>query len=99
MMTYEEFTVENPDVIIFEEFKDAIIGYCERINLGPVITYDKDKIIEILASEMIVDENDLEEGQTIEDKKYELAVEYFDFNIIGGWLGEYTPIFITKFEQ
>jgi hypothetical protein len=44
-------------------------------------------------------EDDLYDGQTEEDKKYEMAIEYFDFNIIGAWMGKYTPIYLTKFEK
>ena len=28
---------------------------------------------------------------------YEDAIEHFDFNVIGAWLGEGTPIFIEVF--
>lgn len=99
MISYEDFVDENPSVLVMEEFKAAIVGYGERINLGPVIVYDKDIIIEMLMKEMVVEKDDLYEGQTEEDKKYEMAMEYFDFNIVGAWMGEYTPIFLTKFEK
>ena len=99
MISYEDFVDENPSVLVMEEFKAAIVGYGERINLGPVIVYDQDIIIEMLMKEMVVEKDDLYEGQTEEDKKYEMAMEYFDFNIVGAWMGEYTPIFLTKFEK
>ena len=53
----------------------------ERIGLGPVVAYDTEKIIEILVSR--------------DEMSYEEAYEYFDFNIKGAWVGEFTPIFIT----
>jgi len=46
-----------------------------------VVAYDIDKIIEILSRDMTEDE----------------AIEYFDFNIIGAYVGERTPIYINKF--
>jgi hypothetical protein len=98
-MNYEEFAEENPTTLVLDEFKAAMLGYGERINLGPVIIYDKDMIIEMLMKEMVVEKDDLYEDQTEEDKKYEMAMEYFDFNIIGAWMGEYTPIYLTKFEK
>jgi hypothetical protein len=98
-MNYEEFAEENPTVYVLDEFKAAMVGYGERINLGPVIIYDRDMIIDMLMKEMVVEKEDLYEDQTEEDKKYEMAIEYFDFNIIGAWVGEYTPIFLTKFEK
>jgi len=95
-MTVEEISEINPEALVCDGFDAAIIGIAERINLGPIIAYDKGKMIEILMQDMEVSEDEMEEGQTIEDKKYEMAIEYFDFNIIGAWMGEFTPIFITK---
>ena len=46
--------------------------------MQPSVAYDYDKVIEILT----------------EDMSYEDAVEYFEFNIIGAWMGETTPLFI-----
>ena len=62
-------------------FDDAIIGIAERINLGPVVAYSVEKIIDIMITR---------DGMTYED-----AYEYFDYNIRGAWVGENTPIFIT----
>lgn len=67
-----------------------------------VVAYDKDKdkAIEALKNtfditEEDLDEYDIAEDKTLDDKKYEMAVELFDYNVIGGYVGEYTPIFIT----
>lgn len=38
----------------------------------------------------------LSEDLSIEDIKNEMAIEHFEYNILGAWLGEYTPIFIRK---
>lgn len=97
-MTIEEIHEINPHALICDGFDEAIIGMAERINFGPVVAYDKEKIIEILMRDMDVSHDELEEGQTIEDKKYELASEYFYYNIAGAYMGEYTPIFISKNE-
>jgi len=43
-----------------------------------VVAYDIDKIIEMLMREMTEDE----------------AVEYFEFNIFGAYVGEKTPVYI-----
>lgn len=72
----------NPDVLLCDGFDDAIIGIAERINLGPVVAYSVEKIINILIER---------DGMTHED-----ASEYFDYNILGSWMGDNTPIFITK---
>ena len=62
-----------------EEFDEAIIGVSERIGDEPVVAYDTTKIVEILSRSMTVDE----------------AYEYFEFNILGAYVGDKTPVFIT----
>jgi hypothetical protein len=94
-MTREEVAEINPDALMCDGFDEAIIGMAERINLGPVVAYSVDKIIEILMKDMEVDEKDLEEGESIENLKYQMAYEYFEYNIKGAWMGEFTPVFIT----
>ena len=80
-MTPEEIAEINPDALLCDGFDDAIIGIAERINLGPVVAYSVEKIIDIMITR---------DGMTYED-----AYEYFDYNIRGAWVGENTPIFIT----
>jgi hypothetical protein len=74
---------DYPDLLVLdpEYFDEAIIGLVQRIGLD-VICYDKDKVIELLC---------VKEGMTYED-----AIEHFDFNIIGSWVGETTPVFFSK---
>ena len=98
-MTIEEISEINPEALTCDGFDDAIIGMAERINLGPVVAYDIEKMITIIMKDIEVDLEDLEEGQTIEDKKREYAYEHFYFNIQGAWMGEFTPVFITKLED
>ena len=91
----EELLAEsNPEALFLDGFDDAIIGISERINFGPLVNYDKGKIIEILAKDMEPDEEDLD-GRDVEDVKIEMALEYFDFNVAGAYMGEYTPIITT----
>ena len=61
------------------EFDEAIIGVAERIGQEPVVAYDTTKLVEILSRSMSVDE----------------AYEYFDYNILGAYVGDKTPLFIT----
>jgi hypothetical protein len=67
-MSFEDFADENPSVLLLDGFKNAMVGYGERINLGPVLIYDKDKIIEMLMKEMVVEQDDLYDGQTEDEK-------------------------------
>lgn len=98
-MLRDEIEEINPDALLLDGFDEAIIGMAERINLGPVVAYDVEKIIEILAIDMEVEDDDLEDGQSIEDVKISMAYEYFYFNIQGAWMGDNTPIFISKLQN
>ncbi len=71
----------NPEALLLDGFDDAIIGIAQRINLGPVVAYDVEKILDILCKD----------GMT-----YEEALEYYNFNILGAWMGEFTPIFVEN---
>ena len=63
-------------------FDDAILGMSTRIGDESLIAYDYDKCIEILQKEM----------------SYEEAVEYMEFNVVGSYVGEGTPIFIKRLQ-
>jgi len=85
MMTREEIAEHNEEALFCDGFDEAIIGYAERINLGPVAAYDVNKIIETL--------------MTRDGMSHEEAVEYFYYNIHGAWMGENTPVYIFKEEE
>jgi hypothetical protein len=80
-MTREEISEINPDALVCDGFDDAIIGMAERINLGPVVAYSVSKIIDIMVER--------------DGMSYEEALEFYDYNIVGSWMGENTPVFIT----
>jgi hypothetical protein len=73
---------EYPDLLKADGFDAAILGVVQRMGIQ-AICYDQDKVIEIL----------MEDGMT-----YEEAVEYFEFNIAGAWVGESTPFFMQRME-
>jgi hypothetical protein len=64
-----------------EFFDKAIIGTAHRCGHDDILAYDRELIIHLL----------MEDGMTEED-----AIEHFEYNIIGSWVGEGTPIFISK---
>ena len=84
-MTVEEIQEINQEALICDGFDEAIIGMAERINLGPVVAYSVEKILDILINR---------DGMT-----YEEAIEYYDYNIVGAWMGELTPVFITNYKN
>ena len=76
----------NPEAMLFDGLEDALVGTCDRIGQPTLAAYDYDKCIEILAKDMTNLDDD--------DDPYMMAVEYFDFNVIGAYMGESTPVFI-----
>jgi hypothetical protein len=80
-MTREEIAEINPDALLCDGFDEAIIGMAERINLGPVVAYSVSKIIDIMVER--------------DGMSYEEAIDFYDYNILGSWMGENTPVFIT----
>jgi hypothetical protein len=65
--------------IILDNFDDCIIGISEQFGEGNRIVYSKDIIIKKLCEEMSEEE----------------ALEYYDYNILGGYFGEQNPIFLA----
>ena len=63
-------------------FDDAIIGAGNQFSADNVIIYSADKVIDIMMKR---------DGMTGED-----ALEYFEYNIKGAWMGKHTPIFIWE---
>jgi len=63
-------------------YNAAIMGIVQRCGQEPVILYDTDKVLEILV---------YSDGMT-----YDEAVEFFEFNVLGAWVGEETPAFYSK---
>jgi len=86
--------VDGEVLILPEQYNKAIIGMASRINFGPVVAYDVQKLIEILATEMEVDEDDIEEFGDEESARHFRAREHYEYNIVGGYLGENMPIFV-----
>jgi hypothetical protein len=67
------------------EFDQAIVGVADRIGMSTVVVYDTSKIIDILCER---DGMDREE-----------ATEFYEFNILGAYVGEQTPMFISLIDD
>lgn len=80
-MTRDEIAEINPDALFCDGFDDAILGIAERPNLGPVVAYSIETMLQIMVER---------DGMTHEE-----AYEYIDFNIRCAWVGDNTPIYIT----
>jgi len=69
------------EVLLADGFEEAFLGVSEVFGRPPLATYDKEKCIEILVQR--------------DEMTHEEAVEYFDFNVTGAWVGDSTPIYLT----
>lgn len=75
----------NEEACTADGFDDAIIGIAERACGPAVVAYDYHKVIGIMMNR--------------DGMSWEEAVEYYDYNIIGSWIGEAaTPVFITLYD-
>lgn len=70
----------NEDMLFADGFDEALIGCVQRAGSPTVALYDSDKCVNILIER---------DGMTEEE-----AREFFDFNVLGSYMGENTPAFI-----
>ena len=62
--------------------EDAIIGVGSRMNMPDVLIYSYNECVKIFMEK---------EGWTHEE-----AIEWMDFNVVGAWVGDTTPIFVHE---
>ena len=80
----EHLEQEYADLLLMDGLDDAIIGVSQRINEPMLSVYSWEKIIEILIKR--------------DDMDFEDAVEFIEFNILGAWVGEKTPIIVMPLD-
>lgn len=73
------------EALLADGFEDALIGYVQQGPGDPVALYDRSRCIEILVSR--------------DEMTYEEAIEFFDFNVQGAWVGEKTPAFAVLLQK
>ena len=78
----EDIIESYPDEELLQAdgFDDALLGVVTDFNAKPRLAYSKDKCISILM---------VRDGMS-----YEEAIEYFDYNVSGAYVGEKTPIWV-----
>jgi hypothetical protein len=70
----------DPEILLADGFEDAFLGVGWRCAQVPIAVYDRDMCVEVLMKR---------DGMSYED-----AEEFFDFNVMGAWVGERTPMFV-----
>jgi len=82
MVLTEEMIHEHAEgAVLLTGLEEAIVGITQEFGNGPRVLYSISKILNILQETDMMDEEE--------------ALEYFYFNIIGGFFGEQNPIFLS----
>lgn len=83
MSIREELAEEHGDELLFLDgpiYDSAIVGVVYQCN-NALVCYSTDDIIDIL----------MQEDHMGEDE----AIEYFHYNMVGAYVGEKTPVFLS----
>tara|TARA_R110000824_G_scaffold104906_1_gene248647 strand:- start:499 stop:792 length:294 start_codon:yes stop_codon:yes gene_type:complete len=83
----EVLTEENPEAIIYDGMDDALIGIYRGMVHGQNGSYEES--IAVYSYVSFIETYIERDGMSEEE-----AIEFFDFNVAGGWLGEHQPIVI-----
>ena len=73
----------DPNTLYANGFEDALIGLGWQ-HTKLIAIYDYDKCVEILILR--------------EEMTHEEAIEWMEYNVVGSYVGEYTPIFMLPKE-
>ena len=71
------------ELLCADGFDDAILGIAQRFN-DYFVVYDRAKVLETLRTR---------DGMADEE-----AIEWYEFNIVGAWVGDATPAFLMTEE-
>jgi len=75
---------DDDRMLTADGYDEAILGITRRCGKQDIIAYDVAKILDILVTR---------DGMTDEE-----AIEFFEYNVQGAWLGEGTPCFVYTHE-
>ena len=74
--------LENSKKLRMDGFNDCIEGVVERFGQPDIICYNKAKVLDQIMVESSC--------------SYDEALEFYEFNQLGAWVGDTTPCFIDK---
>lgn len=75
----EALAEENPEALLWDGLEPALVGIARRCGQPSVAVYDYELCVNALMAG----------GMTNEE-----AVEWIEFNVVGGWPGENTPVML-----
>tara|TARA_Y100001956_G_C4126340_1_gene190303 strand:+ start:3347 stop:3646 length:300 start_codon:yes stop_codon:yes gene_type:complete len=82
---YIEENYPDDDILLADGFEQAWMGVVVSNGSHPKALYNEDVCIDILVER--------------DGMGYDEAVEYFQFNVAGAYVGEYTPAFTCPFRR
>jgi len=82
MYDIEKISEINPEALLADGFEEAILGMCLQFAQEPVVAYDYEKCINVWIKR--------------DGMRREEAIEYMDYNVIGAYMGIYSPVFIIR---
>ncbi len=82
MKAIDFITLWAPEAMKMVGYDDCIVGVADTFGAPTRIVYDRDEVIKKLMKR---------DGMTQEE-----AYEYHEFNQVGAYVGEGTPIFMSK---
>jgi hypothetical protein len=80
--TRERLAEEAPEALLADGFDTALIGVARRCGQPTLAVYDYELGLQVLMER---------DGMTREE-----AIEYMEFNVVGAWVGEHTPIWLER---
>ena len=81
-MDLDELFETAEGAVVLTGFDDAIIGLAEEFGNGPRILYSREKILQIL--------------QERDEMSFNDALDFYDFNILGMYVGEQNQIILYE---
>jgi|GEM_PF-668505 len=74
----------NEEALFADGLEEAFVGICQRFGQPPVAAYDREKVLDLFVSQGMSEEE---------------AEEFFEFNTIGAWVGESTPVYLDLMKE
>lgn len=74
----DQYADEDAPMLKADGYDNCVVGVVLRYGTQPILCYSKKKVLKKLAKEMSREE----------------AEEWFEFNMLGAWVGEGTPCFL-----
>ena len=81
-LTGQLFDLGVESALTMNGYDDCVVGILERYGMESIVIYDKEKVIEKLMDEGI--------------PTYKEALEFYEYNQLGGWHGDLTPGFLVR---